>query len=96
MWSVNETEMSRTARPAPAELTESWPDKSSTDEAGEVARKFVLNLLDATSGRSNRAIAKIADVDEGTIRRIIAGATWPDLRTISKLETALDRRLYPR
>ncbi|GAA1968187.1 hypothetical protein [Agromyces allii] len=86
--------MGRTAREKPRELTSSWPDVPSQDPAGEVARQFALKLAQAAGGRSIRAMAEEAAVDEGTIRRVIAGESWPDLRTIARLELSLKKRLY--
>ena len=82
-------------RESPFELTESWPDVPSTDPAGEKARLFVLNLRGAIGERSVRSVAKDADLDEGTVRRVLAGAAWPDLHTIARIEQALGVSLYP-
>jgi len=82
-------------RETPAELTESWPDAPSADLAGEAARCFVLNLMSAMGERSVRSVANDAGLDEGTVRRILAGAAWPDLRSVARLEAALRAALYP-
>ena len=87
--------MANRRRESPAELTESWPDAPSSDPAGEVARRFVVNLRSAMGGRSVRAVARDAGLDEGTLRRVLAGAAWPDLHTIALLEEAIGTRLYP-
>lgn len=87
--------MSRTTRRSPAELTVGWPACPSEDHAAEIARQFAQNLAAAVGGRSVRSVARDADVDEGTLRRILSGATWPDLRTIALLEQALGGQLYP-
>jgi len=42
-----------------------------------------------------RGVARGADLDEGTVRRILAGAAWPDLHTIARLEQSIGIRLYP-
>lgn len=87
--------MSRTERASPAELTASWPDQPSSDQAGEVARRFALNLRQAIGDRSVRSVAATAGVDEKSVRAVLAGSSWPDLRTIARLEGALGRDLYP-
>ncbi|WP_157421513.1 helix-turn-helix transcriptional regulator [Agromyces sp. Leaf222] len=86
--------MGRTPRESPRELTSSWPDVPCDDPAGEIARQFVLKLVQATDGQSIRAVAEKAGVNEGTIRRVIAGESWPDLRTIARVEISLKKRLY--
>lgn len=62
---------------------------------GETARQFALNLRAAIGDRSVRCVARDAGVDEGTIRNVLSGTAWPDLRTISRLESAVGRRLTP-
>ncbi|MGS0561375.1 helix-turn-helix domain-containing protein [Microbacterium aurugineum] len=44
---------------------------------------------------SVRSVADIAGLDEGTLRNILSGARWPDLRTIALLEDALGVALWP-
>ncbi|MCR2825017.1 hypothetical protein [Microbacterium sp. zg.Y909] len=88
--------MANRRRESPFELTESWPDAPSSDSAGETARQFVLNLRSALGERSVRAVAEHAVLDEATVRRVLSGAAWPDLRTVARLEEALGTRLYPR
>ncbi|WP_197052990.1 helix-turn-helix domain-containing protein [Microbacterium hominis] len=41
-------------------------------------------------------MASAAGLDEGTLRRILAGERWPDVRTAALLEEALQKPLYPR
>lgn len=65
--------MSRTPRERPNELTESWPDVPSSDPAGEKARQFAINLAGALEGRSLRSVAVSAEVDEGTLRKVLSG-----------------------
>lgn len=57
---------------------------------------FVINLLATIGPESVRSVARSAGLDEGTLRRVLAGATWPDLRTVALLEKALEQPLYPR
>ena len=60
-----------------------------------MARLFVLNLIDAMGERSNRSVADAAGISEATLRKTLAGASWPDLHIISRLELALNCTLYP-
>lgn len=83
-------------RATPAMLYTPWPDEPSTDPVGEAARRFALNLKAAIGERSVREVAREAGLDEGTIRKVLRGESWPDLRTIWKLESALDLPLYSR
>lgn len=87
--------MVESQRPSPASLTDSWPEAPSTDVAGENARLFAITLRLAIDGRSIRSIADAAGLDEGTIRKILSGSSWPDLRTITLLENALRQALWP-
>lgn len=81
-------------RATPAMLSPEWPDHPSTDPAGEAARRFALNLKAAIGDRAVREVSRAAGLDEGTIRKILRGESWPDLRTIWKLESSLDAQLY--
>lgn len=85
----------RVPRQTPAEMSDGWPDQPAADPAAEAARRFALNSRDALGDRSVRAVAREADVNEGAIRRVLAGSVWTDLRTISQLEYALGVNLYP-
>ncbi len=77
-------------------LSSQWPDGPSTDPVGEAARRFALNLKSAIGERPVREVARDAGIDEGTVRKILLGESWPDLRTIWKLESSLDSQLYSR
>lgn len=87
--------MSRVSRPTPADLTPGWPETPSPDYAAEVARCLARNLRESIGDRSVRAVVTDCDVDEATVRRILLGSIWPDLRTIARLERALASALYP-
>ncbi|MFF1540665.1 helix-turn-helix domain-containing protein [Microbacterium sp. NPDC058269] len=87
--------MPRSQRATPADLSPSWPNSPSTEPEGEVARLLALRLEAAIPYRSVRKVADIAGVDEGTIRNIVSGSRWPDLRTIVRLEEALGVALWP-
>lgn len=81
--------MGRTSRSKPRDLTLSWPDVESLDRHGEVARQYVLSLRSAIGERSVRSVARDAGLDEGTLRRVLAGQSWPDLNTVSRLNECL-------
>lgn len=87
--------MPKIPRRIPSDLTENWPESPSSDVAGEKARQLSLNLRKAIGGDSVRSIADIAGLDERTLRNILSGARWPDLRTIALLEGALKTPLWP-
>lgn len=88
--------MSRVSRPTPADLTPGWPESPSPDYAAEIARQLAQNLKVSLGKRSVRSAVEGAEVDEATVRRILAGSIWTDLRTIARLEYALGARIYPR
>ncbi|MDE0132244.1 MAG: helix-turn-helix transcriptional regulator [bacterium] len=55
----------------------------------------VANRLKTKIGKESiRYIAKQAGLSPQTIINILNGTTWPDLRTIAKLENALNTRLW--
>lgn len=87
--------MPKPQRPSPADLTESWPNTPSLDAAGETARLLAGNLRRSMGKASIRSVADIAGLDEGTLRNVLSGARWPDLRTIALLEDALGVPLWP-
>jgi hypothetical protein len=89
--------MSRVPRIKPVDLAPApWPEKPSSDPAGEVARRLVLNLQRALNEqKSIRGAAKLAGIDHATILKILAGRSWPDLHTIVRLEQSLGATLWP-
>lgn len=54
-----------------------------------------LGLAVAEDGRSLRAIAADAEIGHGSLSRLLAGRSVPDLGTIASLEHALDANLWP-
>lgn len=65
---------------------------------GSSARDNLRHVIDVERKVSNASVRSIADtagIDEGTIRNILSGARWPDLRTITLLEEALNTSLWP-
>lgn len=83
-------------RPLPVEFSTDWPRAVIEQHEAETARLFVLQLLDAMHGRSVRSLARDAGLDEKSLRKIIAGVSWPDLRTIARLENTTGRKLFSR
>lgn len=60
-----------------------------------MARRFVVNLTEATAGLSQRAVTELTGVDHSTISRVLSGHAWPDLATIARLELGLKTSLWP-
>ena len=59
-----------------------------------LAAALANRLKAATRGESIRYIAKLSDLSPQTILNIQNGTSWPDLRTIARLETVFDYRLW--
>ena len=87
--------MARTKRSTPAELTPGWPAEPSPDPAAEVARKFALALEAGRGERSLRLIARDAGISHTILLKVLAGATWPDLATLARIERSVGVRLWP-
>jgi hypothetical protein len=87
--------MSNSQRLPPNQLSPEWPNVTSTDPIGEVARQFALNLRKAMGDRTLREAADVTGVDYSTIATILNGRSWPDLFTMAKLERGLDADLWP-
>lgn len=61
----------------------------------EYARQFCVRLNQAIGDRSIREVARTADVSHTTVLAVLAGARWPDMATVAKLEVALSSDLWP-
>ena len=59
-----------------------------------LAAALATRLKNKIGNESIRYIAKKAQLSPQTILNILNGKTWPDLRTIAKLEIALNTRLW--
>ena len=59
-----------------------------------LAAALVIRLNNTIGNESIRYVAKIAGLSPQTILNIRTGKSWPDLRTIARLETALRTRLW--
>lgn len=87
--------MARPVRPSPADLASDWPNTPATHAEVETARRLALNLSAALGDRSLRAAKAATGVDHTTIADVLNGSTWPDLRTIARLEAGLGTDLWP-
>jgi len=87
--------MPRPTRLSPRDRVADWPDTASDDPSAEVARLFARNLRAAMGQRSLRSAGAETGVDHSTIQAILQGRAWPDLDTISRLETGLESDLWP-
>ncbi len=60
------------------------------------AQRFAASLAGAVRGQSLRQVAREADISHSTLLAVMAGARWPDMITVAKLEESLDLDLWPR
>ena len=77
-----------------------WPHaRLDTDQPGvaeaAVAQALAARLAAAVGKRSMREVARAAGVAHTTVTKVAAGARWPELVTIARLERALDVDLWP-
>jgi hypothetical protein len=61
----------------------------------DYARRFCQRLATAIGDRSVREVAREADISHTTVLAVLAGARWPDMITVAKLEHALEVDLWP-
>jgi len=59
-----------------------------------LAAALAIRLKAKTDKESVRYIARKAGLSPQTILNILNGTTWPDLRTIARLEIAVDGKLW--
>jgi len=59
------------------------------------AQSFALRLRDTMGGRSLRETARSCDLDPMTVRAFLRGERFPDSVSITKLEVAYNRLLWP-
>lgn len=85
---------------APRELAgdpERWPDAVIPHPQARViqsiAREVVVQL--ERQGLSLRRLADLSGVNRQVIANLIAGGSWVDVATVSRLEDALGIGLYP-
>lgn len=70
------------------------PYKGSTPHEVYLAGGLAIRLRAKIGDESIRYIAKTANLSPQTIFNILNGTTWPDLRTIAKLERTLGAKLW--
>lgn len=92
--------VSRSSRPRPRDLVD-WREESiggmkpvnSADVA--VAMQLADNLRKAIGDRSVREVGVTCGVAYNSVRSILFGAGWPDIRTVALLEAGLGVDLWP-
>lgn len=73
-----------------------WPNATLDGTAAAVYAQHVARLLDAAMGdRSRREVARLTGLSDVTIAAVLSGDNYPDLRTLARLEDALNTRLLP-
>jgi len=70
------------------------PFRRGTPREVYLASALAQRLNKKIGDESIRYIAKKADLSPQTILNILNGKTWPDLRTIARLENAVNGRLW--
>jgi DNA (cytosine-5)-methyltransferase 1 len=86
------------ARPADALVSGTWPDGELAADAPVEARyaQQIARTLQAQVQRDSlRGVAHIAELSDTAIRAIIKGTTYPDVRTLARLESATRSQLLP-
>ena len=85
-------------RPTPRRLVgDAWPEGVAPDRSCDVAQTVARRLRDrlAKDKRSVRSLAAEAGVTHQTVRNVLNGDAWADIRTITALEGVLDMSLWP-
>ncbi|MFD7646033.1 helix-turn-helix domain-containing protein [Kitasatospora sp. NPDC059795] len=91
----------RTRATAPRDYSddvENWPNATVADGPAAALQEVARRLAAALESRpdvSQRTLATSSGVGRATIQEVIAGTRWPDLRTLYRLERALDTSLWP-
>ena len=70
------------------------PYQPGTPPEVHLAAALATRLHTGIGAESIRYVAKRAGLGPRTIFNVLNGTTWPDLRTITKLEIALNSRLW--
>ncbi len=86
------------ARPVEWLSSGEWPSGGLKPEAppeAVAAKAISLNLEAALEGRSPRGLAAEANLAHTTIYDLLSGKSYGDVITVSRLEAALDRNLWP-
>ena len=74
-----------------------WPHATVEDPAARVVQHIAASLAVAVEreGLSIRQIASATGVNRQTIAEVLAGASWPDVQTVVRLEDGLGTALWP-
>jgi DNA-binding XRE family transcriptional regulator len=76
-----------------------WPDGPLLPNAppeAHLAAAVAIRLRKHMKGRTQAKIGDLSGLGRQTINNILNGNAWPDLRTIARLEVALDKPLWGR
>ncbi len=74
-----------------------WPDGTLLPRAPEeahLAAALAVRLRKHMAGRTLETLAEKTGLGRQTINNILLGKGWPDIRTIARLEVALEKRLW--
>lgn len=73
-----------------------WPDAVlDCTPAAVYAQHIARRLQDEMGDRSRKEIARLTGLSDVTIAAVLTGSNYPDLRTLARLEDALDAKLLP-
>lgn len=73
-----------------------WPNATLDGTPAAIyAQHVARRLRDEIGDRSNREIGRITGLAGVTIAAVLNGDNYPDLRTLARLEDALDAQLLP-
>ena len=85
----------RPERRTPADFSADWPHEPCSDPDADALRLLALRLREVAGPRSLRQLSVVTGVNHAAIGKVIAGETWPDTRTLARLERGLEARLWP-
>lgn len=86
---------------APRELArdpENWPESTIPDDPQARVVQAIAGALTrhmTRQGLGLRRIAELSGVNRQAIANLLAGSSWPDVATLSRLEDGLGVGLYP-
>ncbi|MFB7554492.1 helix-turn-helix domain-containing protein [Streptomyces brevispora] len=77
---------------------ENWPEATFVDHPQARVVQAVAQALTrqmAIQGLGLRRVATLSGVNRQAVANLLAGNSWPDVATLSRLEDGLDVGLYP-
>ncbi|MCP3820389.1 helix-turn-helix domain-containing protein [Streptomyces sp. A3M-1-3] len=77
---------------------ENWPEATIPDHAQARVVQAIAQALTRQMTREGlglRAVAAHSGVNRQAVANLLAGSSWPDVATLSRLEDALGVGLYP-